>query len=152
MTFKFVGTLRGITTAQPHVLKALVLGILIGLGIEVVRKLIKKLPAYKGFATSTFAGKTIDFLLDAVLLPNPYASSFGGFVEWVTVVWWTAGGIGSSLFEVIQAKRAATKPKPVQEGLPADMSTMSLLGGGLIAGDSLAALSLGLYGLIKVLL
>jgi hypothetical protein len=32
------------------------------------------------------------------------------------------------------------------------MSTMSLLGGGLIAGDSLAALSLGLIGLAKVLL
>ena len=32
------------------------------------------------------------------------------------------------------------------------MSTMSLVGGGLIAGDSLAALSLGMYGLIKAVL
>ncbi len=29
---------------------------------------------------------------------------------------------------------------------------MSLVGGGLIAGDSLAALSVGLYGLLKTLL
>jgi hypothetical protein len=34
----------------------------------------------------------------------------------------------------------------------ADMSTMSLVGGGLIAGDSLAALSLGIYGLIRAVL
>jgi uncharacterized oligopeptide transporter (OPT) family protein len=152
MTFKFVGALRGITTAQPHVIKALELGILIGLGIEVVRKLIKKIPGYKNFATRSFAGKTTDFLLDAVLLPSPYASSFGGFVELASVYWWTAGGIVSSLLEVAQARLAAVRPRPAVQGIPADMSTMSLVGGGLIAGDSLAALSLGLYGLIRVLL
>jgi hypothetical protein len=32
------------------------------------------------------------------------------------------------------------------------MSTMSLVGGGLIAGDSLAALGLGLYGLLQTVL
>jgi hypothetical protein len=32
------------------------------------------------------------------------------------------------------------------------MSTTSLVGGGLIAGDSLAALSIGVYGLLKTLL
>jgi hypothetical protein len=151
MTFKFVGALRGITTAQPHIIKALELGILIGLGIQVVRSLIKKIPGYKSFAANSLTGKATDFLLDAVLLPSPYASSFGGFVEIVTVYWWTAGGIGSSLFEAAQRKRAASNPNSVQDGLPADMSTMSLVGGGLIAGDSLAALSLGLYGLAKVL-
>jgi hypothetical protein len=31
------------------------------------------------------------------------------------------------------------------------MSTMSLVGGGLIAGDSLAALGLGLFGLVTTL-
>jgi hypothetical protein len=35
--------------------------------------------------------------------------------------------------------------------LPADMSTMSLIGGGLIAGESLAALSVGVYALLKTL-
>jgi hypothetical protein len=29
------------------------------------------------------------------------------------------------------------------------MSTMSLVGGGLIAGDSLAALGVGIFGLLK---
>ena len=152
MTFKFVGALRGITTSQPHMIKAMELGILIGLAIEVVRKLIKKLPGYKSFAAHTSLGKTTDFLLDAVLLPSPYASSFGGFVELWTVLWWTAGGVGASLYEAAQARRAANNPNPAAEGLPADMSTMSLLGGGLIAGDSLAALSLGIYGLMKIFL
>jgi hypothetical protein len=31
------------------------------------------------------------------------------------------------------------------------MSTTSLVGGGLIAGDSLSALSVGLYGLLQTL-
>jgi hypothetical protein len=133
-------------------MKALRLGILIGFAIEVVRRLIKKLPGYKQFAENSIAGKTTDFLLDAVLLPNPYASSFGGFVEIATVYWWTAGGIGASLFEAAQARRAAARHRSTNEGLPADMNTMSLVGGGLIAGDSLAALSLGIIGLLKVLL
>jgi hypothetical protein len=37
---------------------------------------------------------------------------------------------------------------PTEGELPADMSTMSLVGGGLIAGESLSALSVGLAGLI----
>jgi hypothetical protein len=152
MTFKFVGALRGITTAQPHVIHALNLGILIGLAIEVTRRLIKKLPGYKQFASSSFFGKTTDFLLDAVILPNPYASSFGGFVELNAVLWWTFGGVGGSLFEMAQLKLASARKQSAEAALPADMSTMSLVGGGLIAGDSLAALSLGLYGLLKVLL
>ena len=32
--------------------------------------------------------------------------------------------------------------------LPEDMSTVSVVGGGLIAGDSLAALGLGIWGLL----
>ena len=151
MTFKFVGALRGITTAQPQVIKALQLGILIGLAIEVLRRLIKKLPGYRNFATNSLAGKTADFLLDAVILPSPYASSFGGFVELNAVLWWTAGGVASSLFELTQRKPAANEDGSGQAGLPADMSTMSLVGGGLIAGDSLAALSLGIVGLVKTL-
>jgi hypothetical protein len=35
---------------------------------------------------------------------------------------------------------------------PSDMSTMSLVGGRLIAGDSLATLSVGLYGLLRTVL
>jgi hypothetical protein len=38
------------------------------------------------------------------------------------------------------------------EELPSDMSTTSLVGGGLIAGDSLAALTVGIYGLLHTVL
>src|SRR5206468_9218296 len=41
MTYKFVGALRGITNPKPHVMKALQLGIAIGLLTEVARKLLK---------------------------------------------------------------------------------------------------------------
>jgi len=148
MTFKFVGALKGITNPQAHVMKALRLGIFLGLAIQIVRKLIQRTASYKQFAKNTQAGRVSDFLLDAVVLPSPYASSFGGFVEIPTVLWWTAGGIGGSLFEVIQKKLAVGK-KNAEGELPADMSTMSLVGGGLIAGDSLAALSIGIFGLLK---
>ena len=152
MTYKLVGALKGITNPQPHVMKALRLGILLGLLIEIARKLIKRNQRYKTFAKNSSAGRATDFAIDAVLLPSPYASSFGGFVELPAVLWWTAGGLGASLFDVIQAKLVARRPKPAQEGLPPDMSTMSLVGGGLIAGDSLAALTVGLYGLLRALL
>jgi hypothetical protein len=39
-------------------------------------------------------------------------------------------------------------PAPGQEALPEDMSATSLVGGGLIAGESLFALYLGLSSLI----
>ena len=39
-----------------------------------------------------------------------------------------------------------------KSALPSDMSSASLLGGGLIAGDALAALGLGLAGLAATLL
>jgi len=146
MTYKFVGALRGITTAQPHIIKALWLGITIGLVTEIIRKLVKRSPRYQAFSKGSATGKTTDFIFDAIVMPSPYASSFGGFVEIVTVLWWTAGGIGGSLFNVFAGR---SKPKGGTDELPSDMSTMSLSGGGLIAGDSLAALTVGLYGLIK---
>jgi uncharacterized oligopeptide transporter (OPT) family protein len=148
MTFKLVGVLKGITHPKPHVMTALVLGIGIGLFIDVVRKFIKQGQAYKKYVEQKTSGKVLDFLLDAVILPSPYASSFGGFVELPAVLWWTAGGIGASLFEV--ATRRSSAAKKVAGGeLPADMSTVSLVGGGLIAGDSLAAVSVGIYLLLS---
>ena len=151
MTFKFVGALRGITTSQGHVIRALQLGILLGLAIEICRKLIKSRSAYKRFVANSRSGGIIDFLIDAVFLCSPYASSFGGFVEVETVYWWTLGGVGASLFNYWQTKRRRTN-ETAEAAVPADMDTMSLSGGGLIAGDSLAALSVGLYRLIKTLL
>ena len=155
MTYKFVGALKGITTAQPHVLKALEVGVILGLAIEVLRKAIKSLPAYSGFVAASRVGRAVDFFLDAVLLSSPYASSFGGFVELPTVLWWTAGGLASALYKALKARSAARAAKSgaaSEPMLPADMSTMSLFGGGLIAGDSLAALSVGIYGLLVTVL
>jgi uncharacterized oligopeptide transporter (OPT) family protein len=152
MTYKLVGALRGITTSQPHVMEALRLGILIGLLIEIARKLLKRSAAYKEAVKRSRALKVTDFLLDAVVLPSPYASSFGGFVELPAILWWTAGGVVSSLYDWAQARSATRRPEARNGELPMDMSTMSLVGGGLIAGDSLAALTVGLYGLIKTVL
>ncbi|MEY2429508.1 MAG: hypothetical protein QOJ40_2393 [Verrucomicrobiota bacterium] len=152
MTLKLVGVLRGITNPKPHVMTALKLGIGLGLFIEITRKLIKRTVGYKRFAAASRTGRATDFLIDAVLLASPYASSFGGFVELPAVLWWAGGGVGASLFEAAQA-RLASRPASSAEGeLPSDMSTMSLVGGGLIAGDSLAALSIGIYQLLRTLL
>ena len=147
MTYKFVGALKGITTQQPHVMKALALGIVLGIGIEVVRKLVKRSPAYKQWSKEKQSGRVFDFLFDAVLVSSPYASSFGGFVEIPTVLWWTAGGLIPSVYEWITRQFSSGKKSDAAE-VPEDMGTMSLVGGGLIAGDSLAALSVGVAGLI----
>jgi hypothetical protein len=166
MTYKFVGALRGITTAQPQVMDALRLGIGLGLVIEILRKLIKTRLQYKQFVAASRTGKVIDFLLDAVFLSSPYASSFGGFVELPTVLWWTAGGVGASLYNGLTSALSARRSKALRKNaeastglpaeaaleLPSDMSTTSLVGGGLIAGDSLAALSVGIYGLLHTVL
>jgi len=168
MTYKFAGALRGITAAQPQVMAALQLGIALGLVIEILRKVIKTRPQYKQFVAGSRTGKVTDFLLDAVFLSSPYASSFGGFVELPPVLWWTAGGVGASLYNGLTSALSAHRSKsknadesmglPAEcatsaaEGLPSDMSTTSLVGGGLIAGDSLAALSVGIYGLLHTML
>jgi hypothetical protein len=151
MTYKFVGALRGITTAQPHVMKALKLGVLIGLGIEIVRKLVKRNPRYLPWSRATRGGRVFDFVFDAFVMPSPYASSFGGFVELPTCLWWAGGGLIGSLSEVALARSNARRGGSADAGIPVDMSTTSLVGGGLIAGDSLAALSVGLYGLLQTL-
>lgn len=151
MTFKFVGALQDITNPRPHVMRALKLGILIGLITEIARKLLKNYRRYRQFASGSRVGEFTDFLVDAFFLPSPYASSFGGFVELLTAAWFAAGGVLATLFDLVQGRLRNGKSKPSEGEVPADMSTMSLIGGGLIAGDSLAALSIGIVGLLKTL-
>jgi uncharacterized oligopeptide transporter (OPT) family protein len=151
MTFKFVGALKSLTNPKPYIMTALAIGVGIGLLTEVLRKIIKSRAGYKKFAVSSSTGKTVDFVLDAVVLPSPYASSFGGFLELTTCVWYTCGGVFSSLFNAFSEMRQKYT-SPADKELASDMSTMSLVGGGLIAGDSLAALTLGIYGLVKTLM
>jgi len=144
MTYKFVGALNGLTHPNPNVMVALALGIGIGLLTEVLRKVIKRNDGYKAWVARGGFAYYLDLSLDCVFLPSPYASSFGGFVEFGTSAWFGLGGIFSSLLQTWQSKQPR---KAEDEGLPEDMSTMSLVGGGLIAGDSLAALSVGIWGL-----
>jgi uncharacterized oligopeptide transporter (OPT) family protein len=150
MTFKFVGALRGITNPKPAVMQALKLGVLIGVITEIARKLLRSWSAYRRFVQRGMLGRNTDFVIDAILLPSPYASSFGGFVELATIYWWVGGGVLASAYESFQNQFAAKHPKPEGE-LPADMSTTSLVGGGLIAGDSLAALTIGIIALLGTL-
>ncbi|MCC6644926.1 MAG: OPT/YSL family transporter [Polyangiaceae bacterium] len=144
MTYKFVGALRGITSPKSYQVPAILVGVAIGVVTEAARKLIKGNARYKAWAAER--GFAFDFALDAALLPSPYASSFAGFVELTTCVWWGAGGLLSSAWNTIAKKQA--RPAEGAEDLPEDMSTTSLVGGGLIAGDSIAALVLGVLGLI----
>jgi uncharacterized oligopeptide transporter (OPT) family protein len=147
MTYKFVGVLRSLTDPKPFQLTAIWVGVAIGLAIELARKAIHANAAYRRFAESGRAGFATDFVVDAVLLPSPYALSFGGFVNLNTSLWFGAGGIAASLFNSLFAR----KPSVDEKGLPQDMSTMSLFGGGLIAGDAIAALGIGIVGLVSTL-
>ena len=148
MTYKFVGALKGITEKNPHVMTAMWLGIGLGVFIEVARKLIKRSERYKMFVKSSPTGGVADFVIHSIILASPYASSFGGFAELPTIYWWAAGGVAGSLYSTFEEKRRQRAAKSSNDELPADMSTVSLAGGGLIAGESLAALTVGLYGLI----
>ncbi|HEY7945145.1 MAG TPA: OPT/YSL family transporter [Casimicrobiaceae bacterium] len=145
MTYKFVGILKSLTDDKPYQRTALWIGIAIGFATEFLRKTIKSRAGYKAFAQSGRVGFSTDFLLDAVVLPSPYASSFGGFLNLPTSAWFAGGGALASLVNSLPRR----KGKP--DALPEDMSTTSLVGGGLIAGDSLAALGLGIAGLLATL-
>ncbi|MDR6538993.1 OPT/YSL family transporter [Variovorax soli] len=126
MTYKFVGVLRSLTNDQPFQRTAIGVGVAAGLAIELLRKWLRPR----------------SFVLDAVVLPSPYALSFGGFVNLPTSLWLGAGGVAGSLL----ALRA-----PATRGVPQDMGGASLFGGGLIAGDALAAVGLGVAGLLGAL-
>ena len=145
MTYKFVGVLRSLTQDKTYQRTAIWVGVAIGFATEVLRKIIKSRSGYKRFVASGKVGFTADFLLDAIVLPSPYASSFGGFLNLPTSTWFAAGGVLSSFVNSLP-RRETQAP-----ALPSDMSTTSLIGGGLIAGDALAALGLGIAGLLTTL-
>lgn len=144
MTYKIVGALRSMTEDRPYQRLAVWIGLAIGLVTEVLRKLLRASASYRRFVEQGRAGRVCDFMLDAVVLPSPYASSFGGFVNLPAAAWMAAGGVLASVVD------SRARPRAKDAGLPADMSTTSLVGGGLIAGDALAALGFGIAGLIAV--
>jgi uncharacterized oligopeptide transporter (OPT) family protein len=145
MTYKIVGALRSITDDKPHLRAAMLWGVGLGFAIQLARKLLLDREAWRRFATGSTRGRITDWLVDAVFLSSPYASSFGTFFNVPTSAWLVAG---ATVAEVSKA----LGPKEQDPNLPADMSTASLVGGGLIAGDALAALGLGLVGLATTLL
>jgi uncharacterized oligopeptide transporter (OPT) family protein len=142
MTYKIVGSLRSLTDDKPYQRTAIWLGLALGFAIEFLRKFIKSRPRYQTFVKSSKTGFATDFTLDAIVLPSPYAFTFGGFVNLSTSVYMAIGGVISSAMNTLAAKRNKNS------ALPEDMSTSSLFGGGLIAGDALAALGLGIVGLL----
>jgi uncharacterized oligopeptide transporter (OPT) family protein len=142
MTYKFAGVLRGLTSAETTALKLMGLGLAIGLAIEILRELLKRSRSYQAWKERDAATRTADFVIDAIIIPSPYASSLGGFVDWTTSMWFGLGGIFSSLWN--------STIKRKETGAPADMDSMSLIGGGLIAGEALAFLSLGIIGLASL--
>jgi uncharacterized oligopeptide transporter (OPT) family protein len=148
MTFKFVGAIRGMGHLAPYQVTALKLGFGIGLVTEVLRKLLKRWSAYGRFVASGGAGFALGWVVDAVLLSSPYASSTGGFLELSTAAWFAAG----SLLTPILSPRRAPAPAPEEKGdaLPEDMSTASLIGGGLIAGESLYTLGAAIAALLAL--
>ena len=147
MTFKFVGVIRGLTQPKSWQIPAMMVGFGIGLVTQIIRKVVKANVRYQAWSKSG-NGFAFDFCFDAFLVPSPYATSFAGFVEFTTSMWFGGGGVVSSLWGTIEKRRAAGKPK--EDDLPEDMSTTSLVGGGLIAGDSIAALVLGVLGLLAL--
>ena len=153
MTYKFVGAIRSLGTMSDYTVKALLLGLGLGFGIEVARKLLKRNARYQGFVKGSRTGFAVGWTMDAVLLSSPYASSFGGFVNLSLSVWFGVGGILSSLWNTLTKKPAPHAAGSPGEGeaLPEDMSTTSLVGGGLIAGESLFFLFVGLAGLLSLL-
>ncbi len=154
MTYKFVGVLNTLSGDKSRTLSVMGLGVAAGLFIEVLRKIILRHPRYKAWKGSSSATKTFDWILDSLLIASPYASSFGGFVEFDTSLWFGLGGIVASLINFGVARRRVVAAGSPGEGeaLPEDMSATSLVGGGLIAGESLFVLGVGIVGLVGNLL
>jgi uncharacterized oligopeptide transporter (OPT) family protein len=148
MTYKFVGALRSLTDDKPYQRTAIWVGIALGTLVHVVRVVLRAKPSYLDFVKRKGVGYGTGFVLDAVLLPSPYAYAFGLFLNLQASAWFAAGGAVSSLYKTWDEGRNADRPS----SMPSDMGPTSLIGGGLIAGDALAALTLGLIGLSHTLL
>jgi uncharacterized oligopeptide transporter (OPT) family protein len=145
MTFKFVGALRGLGHLDAYKLEALGIGLSIGIVTEVIRKVLARSASWKAYRASGPTGFAVGWLFDAILLSSPYASSFGGFVELSTSLWFAVGGVVSSLVATIEARRR--REGVAGAALPEDMSTTSLVGGGLIAGESIFTLVTGIISM-----
>ena len=146
MTFKFVGILKSLTEDKPYQRTAIWIGVATGFLIELVRKIVFGSQRWLAYKKSR-SGNVVDFVLDSSVLASPYALAFGGFFNLPTSLWLGAGGVVAGLIDARSASVKARRPPGDDEELPSDMTGTSLFGGGLIAGDALAALGLGLIAL-----
>lgn len=146
MTYKLVGVLRSLTDDKPYQRVAIGTGVALGLAVQAARRWLGAFAPYRRFCRAGRLGAVVDFVVDAVLLPSPYAYSFGTFLSLSTSAWFAAGGIVNGLAKWHGERHAA--PADPALDLGDDMSTTALVGGGLIAGDALAALGLGIAGLL----
>ncbi|HET6280935.1 MAG TPA: OPT/YSL family transporter [Polyangia bacterium] len=154
MTFKFVGAIRDLGNLPGYKITALAIGLGIGLVTEIARKVLHRQARYRRFIAGSRDGFAVGWTMDAVLLSSPYASSFGGFVDLIPCLWFAAGGVVASLFNTLTARPPAPHKSSSGESsgdLPEDMSTMSLVGGGLIAGESLFMLGIGIVSLLALI-
>jgi uncharacterized oligopeptide transporter (OPT) family protein len=155
MTYKIVGILEDIGHLKPHQIYALLIGLAYGFTAQIARKVLKESAAYRTFlarakasaaAGTRWTGTLVDFGIDALVLSSPYAFSFGGFVDIETVFWFAIGGVICSSINTWNQRHVKHG-----EEMPEEIGTTFLVGGGLIAGDALAALALGLVGLFSLL-
>lgn len=147
MTFKFVGAIKGLGHLPDYQVKALAGGMAFGVVTEILRKVLHKNAAYQAFREGSRGGFVFGWIMDSVLLSSPYALSFGGFVELPVTAWFALGGCISSITNTISESR----PKaPEDEDIPEDMSATSLIGGGLVGGEAIYALGVGVFGLLKL--
>jgi len=152
MTYKLVGAIRGIGHLAGYQVKALAIGLAIGIVVAVARRMLAASRGYQRFIKGGAFGFALGWIVDAIFLASPYASSTGGFLELTVSVWFAAGSVAGSLL----TRKPVEAPTPHEpesaDGLPPDMSTTSLVGGGLIAGESLYALGAGLASLFGTML
>ena len=152
MTFKFVGALRGLGHLAAHQTRALEIGFAIGLVVQIARKALVPSARWKAFVASGRAG-----------LRRRLGRRRGRAVEPVRVVVRRlrrsvdvdVDGRGRRRRVAARDARGAppprARPRRRAKPLPEDMSTNSLVGGGLIAGESLYTLVAGIVSLLALL-
>ena len=81
MTYKFVGAIRGMGNLPAYQLTRSRSASASGSVTEVSRKLLERSAALPALRQVGPRGGAVGWLVDAILLSSPYASSTGGFLE-----------------------------------------------------------------------
>ena len=147
MTFKFVGILKSLTDDKPYQRTAIWIGVGTGLLIELVRKLVFASERWQRYKKTRAGGaRRLRARLDRAVVAVRAVVRRLRQPRDVAL----ARRRRRRREPDRRARRSARKRRnaPGDDGeLPSDMTGTSLFGGGLIAGDALAALGLGLIAL-----